>query len=99
MDDVKQSLEHCLNLSNAYRQKHKELQIIYKAYKELYSNTTSECLLKNIIKTMDDITKLNNCKKEIFSKKEFYEMLKTQSKIMSEVKDINSKINEYYPNF
>lgn len=98
MEDVKEILKQCIDINNAYKKKHEELKMVYKAYTELYPKTNSECLLLNIIKTMHDITKLHNCNQEIFSKKEFYKMLKTQSKIMCEVKNINREINKHYPN-
>ena len=99
MDQINNTLNQCININNAYKIKHEELKMIYKAYEELYNKTNNEYLLENIINAYENILKLNLSRKVIIPKEKFYQMLKTQSKIMCEVRYINKELSKEYPNF
>ena len=88
-------MSQCLNINNAYKVKHKELQEVFNAYKKLKKAGNEGCYegdlevqLKQISDEMED---------KIISKQTFQKLLEEQAVIMKEFNKINSDISRLYP--
>ena len=83
----------CVKLSNAYRNKHKELQEVFKAYKNLKDTCDTETLNQMLLDISDNINS------KIISKEKLNSMIDEQNNVMSELSKIRKEILKVYPDF
>ena len=88
-------MSQCLNINNAYKVKHKELQEVFNAYKKLKKAGKEGCDdgdLEDQLKQISD-----DMENKIISKKTFQRLLEQQAVIMKDFNKINGEISRQYP--
>ena len=83
----------CIKISNAYRNKHKELQQVFKAYKNLSNNCDDSQLNLKLSELSQNLNA-----KPVISKTKLKLMIDEQNKIASELNQINKEVSKMYPN-
>ena len=88
-------MSQCLNINNAYKVKHKELQEVFNAYKKLKQAGKEGCYEGDLEVQLKQIS--DEMENKIISKKTFQRLLEEQAGIMKEFNKINSEISRLYP--
>ena len=83
---------NCIKISNAYRNKHRELQEVFKAYKNL-SDTCDDTLINQKLAELSQSFQDN----PVISKKKLKSKIEEQNKIISELGKIQKEVSIMYP--